>query len=109
MRQSDRGAPPDSHRRGALSVIVTLFLALVLALSSARADEPAAYTGSAACTGCHAAEAALWKTSHHAMAMQPATPKTVLGDFNEKTFVQGGITTTFSRAGESFRVRTEGA
>jgi predicted CXXCH cytochrome family protein len=108
MRQSDGGAPWDSHLPGVLKLIAALCFAVLLALTPARADEPAAYTGSAACTGCHAAEAALWKTSHHAMAMQPATPKTVLGDFNEKTFVQGGITTTFSRAGESFRVRTEG-
>nr|WP_294577481.1 tetratricopeptide repeat protein [uncultured Rhodopila sp.] len=83
-------------------------LCVMLALTPARADEPAAYTGSAACAGCHKAETALWQTSHHALAMQPATTATVQGDFADTTFVQGGVTTTFHRSGDSFRVRTEG-
>nr|WP_294514539.1 tetratricopeptide repeat protein [uncultured Rhodopila sp.] len=91
-----------------LSLMAALCLAVMLALAPARADEAASYTGSAACTGCHKAEAALWKTSHHALAMQPATPATVRGDFADTTFVHGGVTTTFHRSGDSFRVRTEG-
>jgi len=32
-------------------------------------------------TGCHAAEFDAWKGSHHALATQPETEATVLGDF----------------------------
>ena len=81
---------------------------ILLALATARAEEPATYVGTAACTGCHAAEAALWKTSHHAMAMQPATPATVLGDFKDTSFPAAGVTTGFHRSGDTFKVRTEG-
>jgi hypothetical protein len=97
-----------NHLRAVFSVILTICVAIVLALTPARADAPATYTGSNTCTGCHKAEAALWKTSHHALAMQPATAATVRGDFADATFVHGGVTTTFHRAGDSFRVRTEG-
>jgi predicted CXXCH cytochrome family protein len=108
MRHSDRGAPRHNHRLGVFSLIAALCFAVLTAAAPARAGEPAVYTGSAACTGCHAAEAALWKTSHHALAMQPAAPAAVLGDFNDKAFAHGGVTTTFHRSGGSFRVRTEG-
>lgn len=44
--------------------------------------EPAAtFVGAQACAGCHAAETEKWRGSHHAAAMQAATPATVLGDF----------------------------
>jgi predicted CXXCH cytochrome family protein len=40
--------------------------------------------------------------------MQPATAQTVLGDFNSSSFDHDGTNTTFSRAGDTFQVRTEG-
>ena len=87
LRRHDEAARPESRcqRRlvlppGFLPRLFAVAAAVILlALATARAEEPATYVGTAACTGCHAAEAALWKTSHHAMAMQPATPATVLG------------------------------
>ena len=85
--------------------------AMMLALAGsepARADEPATYVGSGACIGCHAAETKAWAGSHHALAMQPATEATVLGDFSGATFEHGGVTTTFFRSGERYMVRTDG-
>ena len=84
---------------------------MILALAGrtpARADEPAAFVGSEACASCHAAETDAWKGSHHAMAMQPATSATVLGDFSGATIEHGGVTTTFYRMDGKYMVRTDG-
>jgi Tfp pilus assembly protein PilF len=76
---------------------------------SALADGAAAtFVGGQVCSGCHAEEAARWKGSHHAQAMQPATPATVLGDFADARVDHFGIVTTFSRSGDTFMVRTDG-
>lgn len=68
----------------------------------------AAFVGAAACAGCHADQTKSWAGSHHAQAMQQATAATVLGDFNGASLDHHGVTTTFSRNGDSFMVRTEG-
>jgi tetratricopeptide (TPR) repeat protein len=80
---------------------------------SVHADRPAfpgspSYVGEKACAECHAAEHERWGRSHHAVAMQPATPQTVLGDFEQASLTHGGVTTTFFRQNGFFRVRTEG-
>ena len=84
----------------------------LLSVHSAKAepqtDAPATFVGAQACAGCHAPEADRWKNSHHALAMQKATAATVLGDFTNATLTHHGVTTTFSRDGEKFMVRTEG-
>ena len=77
-------------------------------LAQVRADDPPAYVGGQACAGCHAAETDAWKGSHHALAMQPATEATVLGDFSGARLEHFGVTTTFYRAGDRFMVRTDG-
>jgi tetratricopeptide (TPR) repeat protein len=73
-----------------------------------RAEAPPAFVGAPACTSCHEAQAGLWRASHHARAMQEATPATVLGDFGGAQISQFGVPTIFSRAGDRFVVRTEG-
>src|SRR5208282_2294169 len=84
----------------------------LLSVHSAKAepqtDAPATFVGAQACAGCHAPEADRWKNSHHALAMQKATAAAVLGDFTNATLTHHGVTTTFSRDGEKFMVRTEG-
>ncbi len=72
------------------------------------ADQPAAYVGAQACAGCHTAQFDAWKGSHHALAMQPATTATVLGDFSDAKPEHFGVTTTFFRNGDKFMVRTHG-
>src|SRR5262249_46921986 len=76
--------------------------------SPAPAEHPPAFAGHAACAGCHAAEAAAWQTSQHAAAMQPATPVTVLGNFDGAEFTYEGVTSTFFRRDDRFFVRTDG-
>lgn len=69
---------------------------------------PAGYVGSKACAGCHAAQSTSWATSHHALAMAPATPDTVLGDFTGITAEQDGAHGRFWREDGRFLVETEG-
>jgi predicted CXXCH cytochrome family protein len=69
---------------------------------------PATYVGAATCAGCHAAQMRDWQGSDHAMAMAPATPATVRGDFAAARLTHFGVTTTFHRDGDRFLVRTEG-
>lgn len=69
--------------------------------------EPAAFSGSDSCQSCHQAEHAAWQSSHHALAMQVATPDTVLGDF--VAAATGGATGPFQlvtgESGYSFVAR----
>lgn len=69
---------------------------------------PAEYVGREQCVPCHAREAALHAGSHHDLAMQPATPETVLGKFDGRQLTYNGVTSTFLRQGDAFVVRTDG-
>lgn len=70
--------------------------------------EPAQFVGAETCRQCHAPQFELWRGSDHDLAMQPATPATVLGDFNDARFVYNKVVTTFFRRGEKFFVNTDG-
>jgi Tfp pilus assembly protein PilF len=89
-------------------VPVVLVFLLLFSHVAARADEKPSFFGAQTCGGCHAAEFEAWKRSHHALAMQPATATTVLGNFANASFEQFGITTTFYRDGDRYMVRTDG-
>ncbi len=78
-------------------------------IQTAAGSGPAEYVGSAACARCHEVEAEAWRDSHHDLAMQPASAESVLGDFDAASFTSHGTTTTFSRRGSDFIVRTDGA
>jgi predicted CXXCH cytochrome family protein len=84
----------------------------IAVLAVLRWREPAGaraeFVGSERCAGCHAREAAGWKTSQHAIAMQDARPGTVLGRFDGTTFTNGPTVSTFLRRGDRFVVNTEG-
>lgn len=66
------------------------------------------YAGSASCAGCHAAESASWAQSQHAKAMEPATPASVRGDFNDARAEHFSSKARFFRRGDLFLVETEG-
>jgi tetratricopeptide (TPR) repeat protein len=68
----------------------------------------ATFVGSKTCAECHQPEHKLWKGSDHDRAMELATEKSVLGDFNNTTFTYQGVTTRFFRDGKRFMVNTEG-
>lgn len=60
------------------------------------------------CAGCHAAQAAAWQGSHHALAMQQVTAQSVLGDFDgAELAAQGFRYRFFRRDGKPF-VRADG-
>jgi predicted CXXCH cytochrome family protein len=72
------------------------------------ADSAATFVGSEACAGCHQSETRLWQSSHHKLAMDHATDKTVLGDFKDGSFDYYGVHSRFFRRGEKYLVETDG-
>ena len=69
---------------------------------------PATFVGSEACADCHRAEADLWNTSQHKHAMQHATAKSVLGNFDNASFDYYGVHSHFFKREEKFFVETDG-
>src|SRR5512134_2187853 len=118
-RAADRRAGPIRHAGnsvlsgGPTLVRAGLFALLVAApttISVAKDVGGSAldFVGSAACAGCHEAEFAAWRGSHHDLAMQEATDKTVLGDFHGATFTYGDLTSRFFERDGRFFVNTDG-
>jgi Flp pilus assembly protein TadD len=69
---------------------------------------PPGYVGAESCGRCHLEEMERWRGSHHDLAMQPATPETVRGDFRDARFTYYGVTSHFFRQNDRFMVRTDG-
>jgi len=61
------------------------------------------------CASCHRAEANLWQGSQHKLAMQHASDKSVLGDFNDASFDYYGVHSRFFRKDNKYLVETDGA
>jgi predicted CXXCH cytochrome family protein len=72
------------------------------------AATPLAFVGSDTCAQCHPAEAKLWRSSQHKLAMDHATDKSVLGDFNDASFDHYGVHSRFFRRSGKFFVETDG-
>jgi tetratricopeptide (TPR) repeat protein len=85
-------------------------LACAQASAASQTDKPAAssYVGRKVCTECHAKEAEAWRGSHHDLAMQEPSEKTVLGDFRVTKFSHQGVVSTFFKRGDIFYVNTDG-
>ena len=94
----------ETRRRLKLAALI-----LLGTLTATAVNAETRYVGNAACAGCHEQAATDWTDSHHDLAMQKATPETVLGDFNNATFDYFGITTTFSQKGDAFFIETDNA
>ena len=86
-------------------MLLTKFFLTGILLYTATAN---AFTGSAACEGCHVQEYKRWQGSHHDLAMQLPDPNTVLGNFDNASFTYNGITTRFFRDGDKYMVNTDG-
>jgi predicted CXXCH cytochrome family protein len=71
-------------------------------------DAALAYVGSQSCAECHAAEYKLWQTSQHAVAIQVADARTVIGDFSGARLRQYGVGSEFFRRADKYLVRTDG-
>ncbi len=119
------GGPREPRSRRARWAVVGIAAAIALAAGAAfyvatgipstqvsganrGALPPASFVGSETCAGCHQAEAKLWDGSQHRLAMQHATDKTVLGDFNDASFDYYGVHSRFFRKDGKFLVETDG-
>ena len=98
------------------STLASVFTVLLVLLASCdRRPGPAGtatragFVGSVKCGTCHAAEAAAWKASQHAVAMQEARSGTVLGRFDGTRVTFVNVTSTLLRRGDRSLVNTEGA
>ncbi len=75
----------------------------------ARSTLPtSAFVGSDACADCHQAETALWKNSQHKHAMQHANAASMLGNFDNASFVYHGVHSRFFKRDDKFIVETDG-
>ncbi|HSQ33105.1 MAG TPA: cytochrome c3 family protein [Gemmatimonadaceae bacterium] len=105
--------PRTKAHRCIRSVVVIAGLASLGTLARCRSQRatstPPSFVGSARCADCHRTEYAAWHGSQHSMAMQRATPATVLGRFDGASFVNGGVSYTFSRRGDTAIVKTIGS
>lgn len=81
-------------------------ICLFIPLSIIAAPE---YRGEQSCQSCHIEEHKQWQGSHHDLAMQIASDKTVLGDFNKASFSKSGIKTRFYKSDKRFMINTDGA
>jgi len=112
--------PRGSSRR---TIVIAAFLAAVIVAAAgiglyyfnaggsawnARDASAATFVGSETCARCHPAEAELWHTSQHRRAMDHATDKSVLGDFNDASFDYYGVRSRFFRKDRKFLVETDG-
>ncbi|MDX2306666.1 MAG: tetratricopeptide repeat protein [Hyphomicrobium sp.] len=66
------------------------------------------FVGSKSCVSCHQEEHSQWSASQHHAAMQSADAASVLGNFDDATFTNDGVTSTFFRKDGKFWVRTDG-
>jgi predicted CXXCH cytochrome family protein len=96
----------------ALAVLVVGFGIHLLSRSGSglEASTPlsAQFVGSETCAGCHQTETKLWNASQHKAAMQHATAKNVLGNFEDTSFDYYGVHSRFFRKDENFFGETDG-
>jgi tetratricopeptide (TPR) repeat protein len=99
---------------GGLAALAVIVAAVPLSLLRSPAvvaggETPApAFVGSAACADCHQVQHDLWHLSDHDRAMDVATEKTVLGDFDDAEITVHGVTSRFYSRDGRFYVWTEG-
>lgn len=112
---SSRRAPNHPRRRYFVLLVIlgvaTLCGSLVFAdwwtvLSEDEAQST--YVGRQTCLECHQGQHRQWTGSHHDLAMDRATPETVLGDFNDVEFTHHGVASRLYRDGQRYMIRTEG-
>lgn len=119
---TNRTPPPESPSNGRLpfgrswpvrAILLTLVLLcgwLAFDWWSVLPDDVAAtYVGRQRCIECHQQEYRLWQGSDHDLAMDHATPDTVLASFDDVKRTYQGTSTHFFRRGDQYWVNTEGA
>lgn len=91
------------------AIAVLLGIAVAAGLLLRRPPAEATFVGSAQCAGCHQQAFEAWQSSHHHQAMLPATPDSVLGDFNDARFEYAGTTSRFFTRDGAYFVETDDA
>ena len=66
------------------------------------------FVGRSSCIQCHQKQAKLYKGSHHDLAMDHASTKSVLGDFDNAEFTHHGVKSKLYRRDGKFLADTEG-
>jgi Flp pilus assembly protein TadD len=98
-------------------IVILSLIVLGLGLAAMAADwfvtlapgRQATYVGRETCARCHQPQVEHWTGSDHDLAMDLATDKTVLGNFDNQEFTHFGVTSRFFREGKKFCVTTEDA
>ena len=88
-----------------------IYLAKESAAEDGKAPSLAAgptFVGRQACQSCHAEATERWTGSDHDLAMDPATPDNVLGDFDDAEIDAHGVRSRFFRRDGQFMVQTDG-
>lgn len=107
---------PQARRRAlglAAALLVLLAVAVILLLpppgqGTASGPAPPDYVGRQRCAGCHEQQAGRWRGSHHDLAIQEPSERTVQGDFSGRRFEHQGVTTRFLRRDGRYLVETDG-
>lgn len=97
-------------------IVVSIVAILVMMGGALAADywiglpegQHAKFVGRDSCVKCHQPEHAKFVGSHHDLAMDIATDKTVLGDFNDATLEHYGVTSKMFRKDGKYFINTEG-
>ncbi len=110
-RKSARGCAPRRWSPWWLAIALVLLSAGWLIADwwfGLPADATATYVGRRTCIECHRQEWMKFEHSHHDLAMDWATPETVLGDFNDQTLEHHGTTSRMFRRDGKYFIETEG-
>lgn len=112
----DASLRPQKLRWGFLGLLLIALVALATAgflaidyqIASPKTAQ-ASYVGRQACSQCHSAQEQLWTGSPHDRALDLATPKTVLGNFDNQELTYQGVTSKMFRRDGKYFVRTDGS
>jgi Flp pilus assembly protein TadD len=110
---------PLSRRTIWIAAVIVLIIVMAIGLGlpiwlagggagSSPGASVATFVGSETCAACHQAQAQLWRSSQHHLAMQHATDKSVRGDFNDASFDYYGVRSRFFRKDGRLLVETDG-
>ncbi len=83
-----------------------VFLFLISSPSSPSSNLKSEFVGSSQCKSCHLEIFRKWESSHHFRSMQIATDQTVLGNFDDQTFVAHDITHKLFRRNNDYFINT---
>ena len=102
---------PRHSRKGGhtFSLLPALFCAAIASAQETSVQNLVpAYVGTESCIECHTSEYEDWIGSHHDLAWTEPDPETVLGEFNDTTFTHKGVTSRFTREGDTLFIESDG-